>query len=56
MERFSAEDYMSFVTSESPYCIEDGVPMVLFERGNNRGFMCGHCGLFEPQVPEQEES
>lgn len=38
------QDYMSFVTPESPYCIKDGIPMVLFERGNTSNYLCGHCG------------
>lgn len=45
-DSYSAQDYMSFVTIESPYCIKDGIPMVLFERGIVKGYLCGHCGVF----------
>jgi len=38
-------NYMKYVTPESPYCIQDGIPMVLFTKGNERHFLCGHCGI-----------
>lgn len=35
---------MNYIDNSNPYCIKDGIPMILFERGNHRCFLCGHCG------------
>jgi len=36
---------MQVVKPKNPYCIKDGIPMILFQRGNESHFVCGHCGV-----------
>lgn len=42
---FTSTDYMEYVQVENPCCIKDGIPMILFQRGNESHFVCGHCGV-----------
>jgi len=42
---FTSIDYMGYIQSKNPYCIKDGIPMILFQRGNQKHFVCGHCGV-----------
>ena len=42
---FTSNDYMGYIQSKNPYCIKDGIPMILFQRGNEKHFVCGHCGV-----------
>lgn len=42
---FTSVNYMEYIQPENPYCIKDGIPMILFQKGNQKHFVCSHCGV-----------